>query len=81
MSECPVCGRQSDSENALCQYHNLAMENLQKEFEVWKRALDIDWESYLDYVYALESLGTWVRDVIDHIRSVDDSSEMSLARS
>ncbi len=79
MSECPVCGRQSDRKSDFCQYHNLAMENLQKEFEVWQRALEIDWESYLDHVYALENLGAWVRDVIDHIRSIDGSSKTSLA--
>jgi hypothetical protein len=69
MNECPICGRPNDVGGRLCQYHRLAADNLQKEYDVWANAMDIDWESYLDHVYAIESIGRWVREVIEHIKS------------
>ncbi len=75
MSDCPLCGRPSHEEGLLCQYHQLANENLRDAYEVWTRALGIDWDSYLDHVYAVEGLGSWVREVIEHIKSEDGSLE------
>lgn len=75
MSECPICGRPNDERGMFCEYHQLANDNLQKEYDVWHHAMDIDWDAYLDHVYAVEGLGTWVREIIDHIKSESGSSE------
>lgn len=75
MSECSICGRPNDDGGTFCQYHQLAYDNLQKEYEVWSHAMGIDWDSYLDHVYAVEGLGTWVREIIEHIRSESGSLE------
>ncbi|MHA2141364.1 MAG: hypothetical protein ACXADC_03005 [Candidatus Thorarchaeota archaeon] len=75
MSDCPICGRPSHADDPLCQYHQLAHENLRGAFEVWTHALGIDWNSYLDHVYAVDGLGNWAREVIEHIRSESGSSE------
>jgi hypothetical protein len=69
MSDCPICGRPSDHSGELCEYHQLAMDNLHEGEEVWNLALDIEWDSYLDHLYALDELGLWVREVIEYIRS------------
>ena len=75
MSECSICGRLKDIGNSFCQYHRLANDNLRKEYDVWVNAMNIDWDSYLDHVYATEGAGSWVREVIEHIKSEDGSLE------
>jgi hypothetical protein len=75
MSECPICSRPSHENDLLCQYHQHAHKNLRDTFEAWTHALDIDWTSYLDHVYAADGLGSWVREVIEHIKSEDGSLE------
>jgi hypothetical protein len=74
VNECPICGRPSGLRSELCQYHKLAMDNLQEGEEVWNRALETSWDSYLDHLYALEELGFWVREVIEYIRSGESPS-------
>ncbi|MHA2600770.1 MAG: hypothetical protein AM324_001390 [Candidatus Thorarchaeota archaeon SMTZ1-83] len=69
MSDCPICGRPSGHNGELCQYHQLAIDNLHEGEETWRSALGIDWDSYLDHLYALDELGLWVREVIEYIRS------------
>jgi len=75
MNECQICGRPSHEDESLCQYHQLAHKNLRDAYETWTRALDIDWTSYLDHVYAVDGSGSWVREVIEHIKSEDGSLE------
>jgi hypothetical protein len=75
MSECPICSRPSHEDDPLCQYHQHAHKNLREAYEAWIHALDIDWTSYLDHVYAVDGLGSWVREVIEHIKSEDGSLE------
>ena len=75
MSECSICGRPNDVGSRFCRYHRLAADNLQKEYDVWANAMDIDWDSYLDHVYAIEGAGRWVKEVIEHIKSEDGSLE------
>ncbi len=75
MSECPICTRPSHDDEHLCPYHQLALENLRDAFDVWADAMDLDWNSYLDYVYAVDGVGSWVREVIEHIKSENGSLE------
>ncbi|MHA1925346.1 MAG: hypothetical protein ACXABV_03505 [Candidatus Thorarchaeota archaeon] len=75
MSECPICDRPSHEDGPLCQYHQHAQKNLRDTYEAWAHALEVDWTSYLDYVYAVDGLGSWVREVIEHVKSEDGSLE------
>jgi hypothetical protein len=75
MNECPICSRPSHDDETLCPYHQLALENLRDASDVWADAMDLDWNSYLDYVYAVDGVGNWVREVIAHIRSENGSLE------
>ncbi len=75
MNECPICSRPRQNDDPLCKYHQLAQKNLNDAFEVWAHAMEIDWNSYLDHVYAVDGVGSWVREVIEHIKSEGGSSE------
>ena len=58
---CEVCGRKS--ENRFCELHEGAYENLLKNFEVWKRAMQVSWIEYLAKIQNSEFAGLWVKEV------------------
>lgn len=72
MTECPICGRDSSSKR-YCEYHETAYLNLQSGFEEWHLRSTITWEDYLDRISHLEGTGQWIIEIIEHIRSKDDS--------
>jgi hypothetical protein len=58
---CVICGRPTDER--YCRLHAGAYQNLIQGFEVWTRALDVDWREYLQRVAANQRTGRWVVDV------------------
>ncbi len=73
MKECRICGRNSTEED-LCEYHSAAYAGLKSVFEKWAAVVEgLTWEKYVDSVRELENTGQWVREIIDDIRSQDDS--------
>jgi hypothetical protein len=75
MSECPICGRRSLEGHSLCRYHEMARDNLNDAFEAWKHAEGVSWTEYLNELLNADATGSWVREVIEYIRSQGDSSE------
>ncbi|TFF91593.1 hypothetical protein EU545_03540 [Candidatus Thorarchaeota archaeon] len=69
---CEICGRESLQDKKLCEYHDLALENLRTTYEFWQKASKTDWDGYLDALLELEETGLWVREVIEHLKSLDD---------
>ena len=76
MSQCIICGRSVVSESSLCHYHQAAYQNLKDGYTEWKRRTSLEWNSYLESLYDLETLGNWVREVIELLMSQNDSSEL-----
>jgi len=72
-SECPICGRESTDGDSLCRYHRTAREHLEKTFAEWKKAQEVTWEQYLDELYASETTGAWVKEIVGHIKSQSGS--------
>ena len=73
MKECRICGR-SSAEEDLCEYHSTAYTILRSAFEKWAATMEgLTWEEYIDSVRRLENTGQWIKEVIDDIRSQDDS--------
>lgn len=71
MTECSICSRESTSDSDLCEYHMAALAKLRDAFKEWERAMNIGWEDYLTLVSKTEGLGSWVREVANHIISAD----------
>ncbi|MGD2072922.1 MAG: hypothetical protein PVG65_05495 [Candidatus Thorarchaeota archaeon] len=67
MPECPICNRNSLDSELFCEYHHVAYEKLKLGFNEWKKALDLDWKSYLLRVYEVDGLGMWIQEIIDSI--------------
>ncbi len=60
-TECVICGRPAD--DRYCRLHAGAYARLIQGYAAWTRALDVDWETYLQRVAAHPSTGRWVMDV------------------
>ena len=73
MPNCPICDRNTAGESEFCAYHSKARENLKEAFVLWQKGFEVSWEEYLNRVQDLESLGKWVRDIVEHIISENDS--------
>ncbi len=58
---CGICGRPTD--DRYCRLHAEAYAHLIQGYAVWTRALDVDWQTYLQRVAVHPSTGRWVVDV------------------
>lgn len=71
--KCKVCSReaQEQPQSEYCELHQKAYENLQKKFELWKKASNIDWENYINEVARNPLTGTWAKEVAEslHLKS------------
>jgi len=52
-----------------CELHQKAYENIQKKFEVWKKASNIEWQDYLKEVATNPFTGSWAREVAESLLS------------
>ncbi|MFO7837272.1 MAG: hypothetical protein R6V83_11545 [Candidatus Thorarchaeota archaeon] len=71
MTGCIICGRDLSEESNLCEYHQIAKENLERVYNSWKQGLDISYDSYLQKVLEIDLTGRWVKDVADAILAGD----------
>ncbi len=58
---CVICGRSTD--DRYCRLHAGAYARLIQGYAAWTRALDVDWQTYLQRVAAQPGTGRWVVDV------------------
>jgi len=72
--KCEVCSRevQAQPQSKYCELHQKAYENLQKKFEAWKKASNIDWKEYLNEVGKNPLTGIWAKEVAESILSVKE---------
>ncbi|MEM4587097.1 MAG: hypothetical protein QXP17_00450 [Candidatus Jordarchaeales archaeon] len=50
-----------------CEKHQLAYENLKKQYPHWKKAFQISWQEYLRRVAENENTGQWAKEVADDL--------------
>lgn len=70
---CEICGREAESR--FCELHKKAYENLLEKYEVWKRAMGIDWTEYLNKILKNPNTGLWVKEIADKLLSSEQSEE------
>ena len=63
--KCKICKRESASE--FCNFHQKAYENLMKNFEEWKKALNISWVDYLNEIIKNPYTGEWAKEVAEYL--------------
>ncbi|MBS7656695.1 hypothetical protein KEJ33_02075 [Candidatus Bathyarchaeota archaeon] len=62
---CEICNRKSESR--FCEFHESAYKNLVKNFEAWKKSMNITWTEYLTQIKNNEFSGIWVKEVAQHL--------------
>ena len=69
--KCRVCSReaQSQAQNNYCELHLRAYENLQRKFQDWKKASNIEWKNYLQEVAKNPLTGIWAKEVAESLLS------------
>jgi hypothetical protein len=69
--KCKVCSRQAQLQTPsnYCELHLKAYENLQKKFQDWRKASNIDWKSYLQDVAKNLLTGIWAKEVAESLLS------------
>ena len=69
--KCKVCSReaQMQPESEYCERHQKAYENIQRKFEGWKKALNIEWEEYLNEIAKSPLTGIWAKEVAENLLS------------
>lgn len=72
MSECIICGRSLKGDK-FCEYHEAANDSLISAFDKWKSSAGLTWTEFLDKISELENTGRWVIEVVNYIKSQDDS--------
>lgn len=62
---CKLCRRRREEASEYCIYHQRAYANLREAFEMWRRALDIDWLDFLREVSENPETGEWARELAE----------------
>jgi len=63
--KCKICDKETESE--FCSFHQKAYENLIKNYEEWKKALEISWKDYLNEIIKNPYSGKWVKEVAEYL--------------
>jgi len=72
--KCVVCSRDA-GEKGYCELHLKAYENIVKNYDAWKKALEISWKEYLSGVVKNPLTGEWAKEVAEYlIKSGDKES-------
>ena len=67
--KCKVCSRQAQPQlqGSFCELHRKAYESLQKKFQDWKKASNIEWKDYLQEVAKDPLTGIWAKEVAESL--------------
>ncbi len=67
-NKCVLCNREALEGGKLCIYHTMALENIKKKYEEWKKILpNITWHKYLEKITRMRNAGTWIREVASYL--------------
>lgn len=59
--KCKICDRKSES--GFCKLHEGAHKNLLKNYEAWKKSMNISWGEYLVEIHKNPYAGIWAKEV------------------
>jgi len=69
--KCKVCSREAQTQppSKYCELHQKAYENIQKKFETWKKASELEWKDYLHEIAKNPLTGVWSKEVAESLLS------------
>jgi hypothetical protein len=70
---CRVCGARAEGE--FCEMHAESCENLQRNYEAWKKSMGLSWADYLREIQKNIYAGIWVKEVAQCLLSSNPPKE------
>ena len=64
---CRICHREIMDKSVFCEYHQMAYSNLEKGYDKWRYALDVDWVDYVNRISKMKGVGIWVKELAENI--------------
>ena len=64
---CRICHREIMDKSVFCEYHQMAYSNLEKGYDKWRYALDVDWVDYINRMSKMKGVGIWVKELAENI--------------
>ena len=67
MSKCKVCCKEIMEKDEYCELHAKAYGNIIKKYDVWKKALNISWNDYLNEILKNPLTGISAKEVAQQL--------------
>ena len=67
--KCKLCAKETGFQSGFCEPHEKAHRNVRQKFEVWKKALNIEWKEYLKEIAENPLTGVWAKEVAANLLS------------
>jgi hypothetical protein len=62
MDRCRLCEMRRERNSDYCAFHLEAIKNLEEAYEVWRKALQIEWTEFLELASERPETGQWARE-------------------
>jgi hypothetical protein len=69
LSKCKICSKETSEKDDYCELHAKAYENIIKKYDVWKKALNITWNDYLNEILKNPLTGISAKEVAQQLLS------------
>jgi hypothetical protein len=69
--KCKVCDREKTEKN-FCSLHLEAYENIARNYDVWRKALNVSWREYLSEIEQNPLTGEWVKEVTNYLINCEE---------
>ena len=63
MSKCKICNKETNEKDEYCELHAKAYEDIVKRYNIWKKALNIGWNDYLNEILKNPLTGMSAKEV------------------
>jgi hypothetical protein len=69
LSKCKICNKETSEKDEYCELHAKAYENIIRKYVVWKKALNIVWDDYLNEILKNPLTGMSAKEVAQQLLS------------
>jgi hypothetical protein len=67
LSKCKICNKETNEKSEYCELHAKAYENIVKRYNIWKKALNIGWNDYLNEILKNPLTGMSAKEVAQRL--------------
>lgn len=67
MPKCKICNKEISGKDEYCELHAKAHENIIRRYSIWKKALNIAWNDYLNEILKNPLTGVSAKEVAQRL--------------